>query len=112
MKCVLLFQDNDKKRIDQRKLKYEVLSCMFRECCFICTSMEDVFWLFVFVFPQRLVSIPLDPSPESFKDPVKISIPRYVLCGQGKDEHFEFEVKVCLHFMQSQSSHCINCENY
>uniref|UniRef100_A0A671SD79 Kinesin-like protein KIF16B n=1 Tax=Sinocyclocheilus anshuiensis TaxID=1608454 RepID=A0A671SD79_9TELE len=43
---------------------------------------------------QRLVSIPLDPSPESLKDPVKISIPRYVLCGQGKDEHFEFEVKI------------------
>ncbi|XP_048052175.1 kinesin-like protein KIF16B isoform X4 [Megalobrama amblycephala] len=44
--------------------------------------------------PQRLVSIPLDPSPESLKDPVKISIPRYVRCGQGKDEHFEFEVKI------------------
>ncbi|KTF83762.1 hypothetical protein cypCar_00042058 [Cyprinus carpio] len=58
-------QDSDKKRIEQRKLKYE-----------------------------RLVSIPLDPSPESLKDPVKISIPRYVLCGQGKDEHFEFEVKL------------------
>uniref|UniRef100_A0A8C1TEA9 Kinesin-like protein KIF16B n=1 Tax=Cyprinus carpio TaxID=7962 RepID=A0A8C1TEA9_CYPCA len=58
-------QDSDKKRIEQRKLKYE-----------------------------RLVSIPLDPSPESLKDPVKISIPRYVLCGQGKDEHFEFEVKI------------------
>uniref|UniRef100_A0A8C1N452 Kinesin-like protein KIF16B n=1 Tax=Cyprinus carpio TaxID=7962 RepID=A0A8C1N452_CYPCA len=43
---------------------------------------------------QRLVSVPLDPSPESLKDPVKISIPRYVLCGQGKDEHFEFEVKI------------------
>ncbi|XP_059408799.1 kinesin-like protein KIF16B isoform X3 [Carassius carassius] len=58
-------QDNDKKHIDQRKLKYE-----------------------------RLVSVPLDPSPESLKDPVRISIPRYVLCGQGKDEHFEFEVKI------------------
>uniref|UniRef100_A0A9J8D0V8 Kinesin-like protein KIF16B n=1 Tax=Cyprinus carpio carpio TaxID=630221 RepID=A0A9J8D0V8_CYPCA len=58
-------EDNNKKRIDQRKLKYE-----------------------------RLVSVPLDPSPESLKDPVKISIPRYVLCGQGKDEHFEFEVKI------------------
>ncbi|XP_026059503.1 kinesin-like protein KIF16B [Carassius auratus] len=58
-------EDSDKKRIDQRKLKYE-----------------------------RLVSIPLDPSPESLKDPVKINIPRYVLCGQGKDEHFEFEVKI------------------
>uniref|UniRef100_A0A9J8A0T0 Kinesin-like protein KIF16B n=1 Tax=Cyprinus carpio carpio TaxID=630221 RepID=A0A9J8A0T0_CYPCA len=60
-----LKSDNNKKRIDQRKLKYE-----------------------------RLVSVPLDPSPESLKDPVKISIPRYVLCGQGKDEHFEFEVKI------------------
>ncbi|XP_073810813.1 kinesin-like protein KIF16B isoform X3 [Danio rerio] len=58
-------EDNDKKRFDQRKLKYE-----------------------------RLVSIPLDLSPESLKDPVKICIPRYVLCGQGKDEHFEFEVKI------------------
>uniref|UniRef100_A0A3Q3AB52 Kinesin-like protein KIF16B n=1 Tax=Kryptolebias marmoratus TaxID=37003 RepID=A0A3Q3AB52_KRYMA len=28
------------------------------------------------------------------QEPVKISIPRYVLRGQGKDEHFEFEVKV------------------
>uniref|UniRef100_A0A673INR4 Kinesin-like protein KIF16B n=1 Tax=Sinocyclocheilus rhinocerous TaxID=307959 RepID=A0A673INR4_9TELE len=43
---------------------------------------------------QRLVSIPLEPSAESLKDPVKISIPRYILCGQGKDEHFEFEVKI------------------
>ncbi|XP_067297024.1 kinesin-like protein KIF16B isoform X4 [Pseudorasbora parva] len=43
---------------------------------------------------QRLVSIPLDLGPQSFKDPVKISIPRYILCGQGKDEHFEFEVKI------------------
>ncbi|XP_041959401.1 kinesin-like protein KIF16B [Alosa sapidissima] len=43
---------------------------------------------------ERLVSVPLGPSPESLKDPVKISIPRYVLRGQGKDEHFEFEVKI------------------
>ncbi|XP_016139933.1 kinesin-like protein KIF16B isoform X2 [Sinocyclocheilus grahami] len=61
----VFYEDNDKKHIDQRKLKYE-----------------------------RLVSIPLEPSPESLKDPVKISIPRYILCGQGKDEHFEFEVKI------------------
>uniref|UniRef100_A0A672HSC4 Kinesin-like protein KIF16B n=1 Tax=Salarias fasciatus TaxID=181472 RepID=A0A672HSC4_SALFA len=27
-------------------------------------------------------------------DHVKVSIPRYVLRGQGKDEHFEFEVKI------------------
>ncbi|XP_051992890.1 kinesin-like protein KIF16B isoform X2 [Xyrauchen texanus] len=58
-------EDNDKKHSDARKQKYE-----------------------------RLVPIPLDLSPESLKDPVKISIARYMLCGQGKDEHFEFEVKI------------------
>ncbi|XP_073670449.1 kinesin-like protein KIF16B isoform X2 [Paramisgurnus dabryanus] len=57
--------DNNKKQNDARKLKYE-----------------------------RLMSIPLDPSPDSLKDPVKITIPRYVMCGQGKDEHFEFEIKI------------------
>lgn len=36
----------------------------------------------------------LGANPDDLKDPIKISIPRYVLCGQGKDEHFEFEVKV------------------
>lgn len=41
------------------------------------------------------MSVPLSPSPDRLKDPVKISIPRYVLRGQGKDEHYEFEVKVC-----------------
>ncbi|XP_051039104.1 kinesin-like protein KIF16B [Phodopus roborovskii] len=35
----------------------------------------------------------LGANPDDLKDPIKISIPRYVLCGQGKDEHFEFEVK-------------------
>ncbi|KAL2086530.1 hypothetical protein ACEWY4_017589 [Coilia grayii] len=43
---------------------------------------------------ERMVSVPLGPSAESLKEPVKISIPRYVLRGQGKDEHFEFEVKI------------------
>ncbi|XP_071755983.1 kinesin-like protein KIF16B isoform X2 [Centroberyx gerrardi] len=43
---------------------------------------------------ERLVSVPLGKSSDCLKDPVKISIPRYVLRGQGKDEHFEFEVKI------------------
>lgn len=30
------------------------------------------------------------------REPVRISVPRHVLRGQGKDEHFEFEVKVSL----------------
>uniref|UniRef100_A0AAR2M4U1 Kinesin-like protein KIF16B n=1 Tax=Pygocentrus nattereri TaxID=42514 RepID=A0AAR2M4U1_PYGNA len=32
--------------------------------------------------------------PDTLKDPVRITIPRYVLRGQGKDEHYEFEVKI------------------
>uniref|UniRef100_A0A3P8ZWM6 Kinesin-like protein KIF16B n=1 Tax=Esox lucius TaxID=8010 RepID=A0A3P8ZWM6_ESOLU len=43
---------------------------------------------------QRFVSVPLGTNSDCLKDPVKISIPRYVLRGQGKDEHFEFEVKI------------------
>ncbi|XP_005996925.1 kinesin-like protein KIF16B isoform X2 [Latimeria chalumnae] len=43
---------------------------------------------------ERLVSRSLGANPEDLKDPIKISIPRYVLRGQGKDEHYEFEVKV------------------
>lgn len=33
-------------------------------------------------------------NPDALKNPVKICIPRYVLCGQGKDEHYEYEIKV------------------
>nr|XP_004610970.1 unnamed protein product [Sorex araneus] len=43
---------------------------------------------------KRMVSRSLGANPDDLKDPIKISIPRYVLCGQGKDEHFEFEVKI------------------
>lgn len=43
---------------------------------------------------ERMVSRTLGANPDDLKDPIKISIPRYVLCGQGKDEHFEFEVKI------------------
>ncbi|XP_051000714.1 kinesin-like protein KIF16B isoform X8 [Acomys russatus] len=43
---------------------------------------------------ERMYSRPLGANPDALRDPIKISIPRYVLCGQGKDEHFEFEVKI------------------
>ncbi|KAF4075373.1 hypothetical protein AMELA_G00233910 [Ameiurus melas] len=43
---------------------------------------------------ERFASVSSSPSADSLKDPVKISIPRYVLRGQGKDEHYEFEVKI------------------
>uniref|UniRef100_A0A8C9WES9 Kinesin-like protein KIF16B n=1 Tax=Scleropages formosus TaxID=113540 RepID=A0A8C9WES9_SCLFO len=43
---------------------------------------------------KRLMSRPLETTSEDVKDAVKISIPRYVLRGQGKDEHYEFEVKI------------------
>ncbi|XP_045547251.1 kinesin-like protein KIF16B isoform X16 [Salmo salar] len=61
-------QDDNKLQnpVDPRKLKYE----------------------------QRFVSVPLGTNSGCLKDPVRISIPRYVLRGQGKDEHFEFEIKI------------------
>ncbi|XP_030304105.1 kinesin-like protein KIF16B [Calypte anna] len=43
---------------------------------------------------ERMVCRSLGASPDNLKDPIKISIPRYVLCGQGKDEHYEFEIKI------------------
>lgn len=57
--------DNFLNGINQRKMKYE-----------------------------RLVSRSLGVNPDDLTDPVKITIPRYVLCGQGKDEHYEFEIKI------------------
>uniref|UniRef100_A0AAZ3PI75 Kinesin-like protein KIF16B n=1 Tax=Oncorhynchus tshawytscha TaxID=74940 RepID=A0AAZ3PI75_ONCTS len=48
----------------------------------------------VSISDQRFVSVPLGTNSGCLKDPVKISIPRYVLRGQGKDEHFEFEIKI------------------
>ncbi|XP_071244840.1 kinesin-like protein KIF16B isoform X11 [Salvelinus alpinus] len=61
-------QDDNKRQnpVNPRKLKYE----------------------------QRFVSVPLGTNSGCLKDPVRISIPRYVLRGQGKDEHFEFEIKI------------------
>ncbi|KAM6355907.1 LOW QUALITY PROTEIN: kinesin-like protein KIF16B [Podargus strigoides] len=35
----------------------------------------------------------LGANPDDLKDPIKIIIPHYALCGQGKDEHYEFEMK-------------------
>ncbi|XP_010753069.3 kinesin-like protein KIF16B isoform X5 [Larimichthys crocea] len=45
---------------------------------------------------EHLVSRPLGTSSDGLQEPVKINIPRYVLRGQGKDEHFEFEVKIAV----------------
>uniref|UniRef100_A0A3B4GGT0 Kinesin-like protein KIF16B n=1 Tax=Pundamilia nyererei TaxID=303518 RepID=A0A3B4GGT0_9CICH len=46
------------------------------------------------LFITHLVSRPPGTSCSGLQEPVKLSIPRYVLRGQGKDEHFEFEVKI------------------
>ncbi|XP_078452248.1 kinesin-like protein KIF16B [Lampetra planeri] len=43
---------------------------------------------------ERILSRPLDVDISAVKEPLKVSIPRYVLRGQGKAEHFQFEVKV------------------
>ncbi|XP_070774911.1 kinesin-like protein KIF16B isoform X2 [Enoplosus armatus] len=65
LSCESLRDDEKLQNINPRKLKYE-----------------------------HLVSRPLGTSADGLQEPVKISIPRYVLRGQGKDEHFEFEVKI------------------
>ncbi|KAK9411114.1 kinesin-like KIF16B [Crotalus adamanteus] len=43
---------------------------------------------------ERMFCRPVKTNPDDIKNPVKISIPRYVLCGQGKDEHYEYEIKI------------------
>uniref|UniRef100_A0A1A8QC66 Kinesin family member 16Ba n=1 Tax=Nothobranchius rachovii TaxID=451742 RepID=A0A1A8QC66_9TELE len=43
---------------------------------------------------EHLVFRPTGSSYDGVQESVKVSIPRYVLRGQGKDEHFEFEVKI------------------
>ncbi|NXH20398.1 KI16B protein, partial [Bucco capensis] len=43
---------------------------------------------------ERMLCRSLGATPDDLKDPIKIHIPRYVLCGQGKDEHYEFEIKI------------------
>ncbi|KAJ7341617.1 hypothetical protein JRQ81_005937 [Phrynocephalus forsythii] len=43
---------------------------------------------------ERMICRSVKTNPDDLKNPVKISIPRYVLCGQGKDEHYEYEIKI------------------
>ncbi|XP_029706824.1 kinesin-like protein KIF16B isoform X4 [Takifugu rubripes] len=45
---------------------------------------------------EHLISRSLGTSATLW-EPVRISVPRYFLRGQGKDEHFEFEVKITVH---------------
>ncbi|XP_078593156.1 kinesin-like protein KIF16B isoform X3 [Branchiostoma floridae x Branchiostoma japonicum] len=42
---------------------------------------------------QAILNRPVDLDVTKIKDPIKISIPRFVMRGYGKEEHFEFEVK-------------------
>ncbi|KAM8843346.1 kinesin-like protein KIF16B isoform 2-T2 [Synchiropus picturatus] len=43
---------------------------------------------------ERVFRPPSESGADARQEPLKVSIPRYVLRGQGKDEHFEFEVKI------------------
>lgn len=65
LSCESLRDDEKQQNMNPRRLKYEHLYCR-----------------------------PLGTNSDGLQEPVKISIPRYVLRGQGKDEHFEFEVKI------------------
>ncbi|XP_035672863.1 kinesin-like protein KIF16B [Branchiostoma floridae] len=42
---------------------------------------------------DAILNRPVDLDVTKIKDPIKISIPRFVMRGYGKEEHFEFEVK-------------------
>ncbi|XP_078674313.1 kinesin-like protein KIF16B isoform X2 [Branchiostoma floridae x Branchiostoma belcheri] len=42
---------------------------------------------------DAILNRPVDLDVTKIKDPIKISIPRFVSRGYGKEEHFEFEVK-------------------
>uniref|UniRef100_A0A3P8UNA0 PX domain-containing protein n=1 Tax=Cynoglossus semilaevis TaxID=244447 RepID=A0A3P8UNA0_CYNSE len=54
-----------------------------------------LFFFFLIKLPlQHLLSRPLVSSGAALQEPVRVTIPRYVLRGQGKDEHFEYEVKI------------------
>ncbi|RXN01556.1 Kinesin-like protein KIF16B [Acipenser ruthenus] len=65
------------------------LSCIYKDASRHLQNTQKI-------IRQRLVARPLGVNVDSLKDPVKISIPRYVLRGQGKDEHYEFEVKIAV----------------
>ncbi|CAH1264247.1 KIF16B [Branchiostoma lanceolatum] len=42
---------------------------------------------------DAILNRPVDLDVTKIKDPIKITIPRFVMRGYGKEEHFEFEVK-------------------
>uniref|UniRef100_A0A4W5R576 Kinesin family member 16B n=1 Tax=Hucho hucho TaxID=62062 RepID=A0A4W5R576_9TELE len=82
------------------------LAVLFRTCSLLSYKLDSTF-LSMFlslslpisfrsthVFPSSDLSLSLLGPNDCLKDPVKISIPRYVLRGQGKDEHFDLEIKI------------------
>uniref|UniRef100_A0A8C4WZS4 Kinesin family member 16Ba n=1 Tax=Eptatretus burgeri TaxID=7764 RepID=A0A8C4WZS4_EPTBU len=69
--------EKQEKELDQEK---DSLSCTFHPFCTLC--------------PQSLIHKPVEVDMSTMIDPIKVSIPRYMLRGQGKDKHYEFEVKM------------------
>ena len=48
---------------------------------------------------------PAAPSgPPAQQGPLQVNVPRYLLRGQGKDEHYEYEVKVSLQSCMDSST--------
>ncbi|KAM9792205.1 LOW QUALITY PROTEIN: kinesin-like protein KIF16B [Neosynchiropus ocellatus] len=70
------------------------LRCDTWKLCFGCTEEAVGLIRHLCGSTQQLVFRSLESSADARQEPLKVSIPRYVLRGQGKDEHFEFEVKV------------------
>ena len=43
-------------------------------------------------------------GPPAQQGPLQVNVPRYLLRGQGKDEHYEYEVKVSLQSCMDSST--------
>ena len=43
-------------------------------------------------------------APPAQQGPLQVNVPRYLLRGQGKDEHYEYEVKVSLQSCMDSST--------
>ncbi|KAF7249333.1 Kinesin-like protein KIF16B [Varanus komodoensis] len=65
------------------------LHCLSELKCVVVPEKENLLEI-----ELRMICRSGKANPDDLKNPVKISIPRYVLCGQGKDEHYEYEIKI------------------
>uniref|UniRef100_UPI00358FFF93 kinesin-like protein KIF16B n=1 Tax=Myxine glutinosa TaxID=7769 RepID=UPI00358FFF93 len=82
----VLIEDEVQKRLSREQRRHSST-----------TSGESEARMHDFHFPTgpcSLIHRPMDVDMSTMIDPIKVSIPRYMLRGQGRDTHYEFEVKM------------------